>query len=122
MVLKKQDLIFIAFSLFLAVLLLFFFNSSQSTGIAVVEQNGSEISRFDLSRQTKKEIIDLGGNHHIKLLLEPNTISFLHSDCRDQICVRTGKLTKPGQAAVCLPAKISVRIIDNKKTFDGFTG
>ena len=32
------------------------------------------------------------------------------ADCPDQICVHTGKLTKPGQAAVCLPARISVRL------------
>lgn len=119
---KKQDVFFILFFLLLAVVLLFCFNSTKNTGVAVVERNGTECYRFDLGKQKTTQIIDLGGEYHVKLLLEPGAISFRHSDCRDQICVRTGKLTKPGQVAVCLPAKISVRIIEDKKTFDGFTG
>ena len=122
MVLKKQDLFLIAFFLCLAAVLLFCFNRTTGTGVAVVEQNGTELYRFDLGKQKTAQIIDLGGEYHVKLLLEPGAISFQHSNCRDQICVRTGKLSKPGQAAVCLPAKISVRIAEDKKNFDGFTG
>lgn len=88
----------------------------------MVERNGTELYRFDLGKQKDKQVIDLGGGYHVKLLVEPGAISFQHSDCRDQICVRTGKLFKPGQAAVCLPAKISVRITEENKTIDAFTG
>ncbi len=88
----------------------------------MVERNGTELYRFDLGKQKGTQVIDLGGEYHVKLLVEPGAISFQHSDCHDQICVRTGKLSKPGQAAVCLPAKISVRITEGQKTIDAFTG
>ena len=108
---KKQDLFLIVPFLFLAAALLIWFGSKPNSGIAVVEKNGAELYRFDLSRQTAVQEIDVGGDYHVKLLLEPGAISFEHSDCRDQICVRTGKLTKPGQAAVCSPLqKISIKI------------
>lgn len=119
---KKQDLFLIVPLLLAAAVLLVWFNSRPGSGIAVVEQNGIEICRFDLARQTARREIDLGGDYHIKLLVEPGAVSFLHSGCRDQICVRTGKLTKAGQTAVCLPAKISVRIIGRDHTVDGYTG
>ena len=119
---KKQDLYLIVPFLLVAAVLLIWFGSKPNLGVAVVEKDGAELYRFDLSQQTTTQVIDLGGSYHIKLLLEPGAISFQHSDCHDQICVRTGRLTKPGQVAVCLPAKISVKIVGRQKEFDGYTG
>lgn len=33
-----------------------------------------------------------------------------HSDCPDQICVRTGKISEAGQSAVCVPLRAILRI------------
>jgi hypothetical protein len=122
MVLKKRDLILILFFLLVGIFLIFLFNYPQQTGIAIVEQNGAEICRFDLQKQNRTEEINVGDKYNVRLKIEPGAISFIHSDCPDQICVKTGKISKPGQAAVCLPAKISVKITGNKKTHDGYTG
>ena len=119
---QPRDLFLILPLLVLAVGLLLLFSNQNGSATAIVEQDGTELYRFDLSRQTEAETIGLGGNYHITLLLEPGAISFSHSDCPDQVCVRTGKLTKPGQAAVCLPAKVSVRIAGNEKEYDAYTG
>jgi hypothetical protein len=120
---KKKDLFIIIPFLVIAGILALWFSSKPSSGIAVVEKNGKEVYRFDLSKQKTTRIIDVGGSMNIKLLLEPGAISFYHSDCPDQICVRTGKLKKPGQVAVCLPGKVSVRVISSsKEKYDGYTG
>ncbi len=122
---EKKDLLIIVPFLIIAVGIFAWFNlRSSAGGIAVVEKSGVEICRIDLSKQTKTEILDIGGDMHIKLKVEPGAISFYHSDCPDQICVRTGKLTKPGQTAVCVPGKVSVRIIQRsgEKKYDGYTG
>jgi hypothetical protein len=119
---KKQDLFLIVPLLLVAAVLLVWFNSRPDSGIAVIEKDGVEVCRFDLTQQTTRQEIDLGGEYHVKVLIEPGAASFLHSDCRDQICVRTGKLTRAGQTAICLPAKISVRIIGRDRTVDGYTG
>ena len=40
------------------------------------------------------------------------------SDCPDKICEKTGFITSPIQAIVCLPNRISVRIIDEKNNIN----
>lgn len=37
------------------------------------------------------------------------------SPCPDRICVRTGKITKRGQAIICAPNHVSVRILGKGK-------
>ena len=121
---KKQDVLLIAVLLAAAARLAVWFQFRPAgLLVAVVEQDGAVVRRIDLDRQARDEEIDLGGPYHVKLLAEPGAISFLSSDCRDKTCVRTGKLTKPGQTAVCLPARISVRLESGEKAaFDGMTG
>lgn len=93
------------------------------TPVAVIEQNGKEIRRVELSSITQPETIVLEGEISVTVLLEPGQVSIVHSDCPDQICVNTGALTRPGQSAVCLPARVSVRIVgENNSGIDGMTG
>ncbi|PKM63383.1 MAG: hypothetical protein CVU97_00140 [Firmicutes bacterium HGW-Firmicutes-21] len=47
---------------------------------------------------------------------------FAHSDCKDKICVRSGKINRVGQTVVCLPLRVSIRIEGEKAEFDGITG
>ena len=90
--------------------------------MAVIEQNGIEVGRYALSQIQKEEILQLPGEIDVQILLEPGAASFLSSDCPDQICVRTGKLTKPGEAAVCLPARVSLRIVSSQGETNGYDG
>lgn len=103
---------------------LFFWQSAGTGGdcVAVIEQNGTELERVDLSALTEATELDLGGDYDVVLLAEPGKISFLRSSCPDQTCVRTGELSKPGQAAVCLPARISVRLVGSDGGADAMTG
>lgn len=121
---KKKDLLLILPVLVLAVGLLLWNNFQPNSQVltAVVEENSKVIHTYNLSAQKTAQIVDIGGKYRVKLLLEPGKISFSHSDCPDQVCVRTGKLTKVGQVAVCLPAKVSVRVIGSKSEVDGVTG
>lgn len=48
---------------------------------------------------------------YITFEIKNNKIRFLNSDCKDKICVNTGFIGSNGQMAVCLPNKISLRII-----------
>lgn len=120
---KKDLLVILPFLAVAAAMFLWFAAKNSSGAVAVVELDGVEVGRYDLNAQKTSEIITVGGSMNVQLLLEPGTISFYRSDCPDQICVRTGKLTKPGQVAVCVPGKVSVRIISPENTgFDAFTG
>ena len=121
---RPADLILLAAAAAVCLVLLLWQHSAGNADCtAVIEQDGQELRRISLSALTQEERIDLGGDCHVVLLAEPGAISFLSSDCPDQICVRTGKLTKPGQAAVCLPARISVRLEgESEGVADAMTG
>lgn len=122
---QKQDLLLIVFAVLLAAAAFMWFQLQPSQGlVAVVEQEGNVLYRIDLDQQTQAEILDLGGPYHVILAVEPGAVAFQQSDCPDQTCVRAGKLTRAGQAAVCLPARISVRLeaAGGEQAFDAYTG
>ncbi len=102
----------------LAVLLLlcalgFWLLSRQPVGtVAVVEQNGEEILRQPLVQLDAPLELPLEGENHISLtlVLSSSGAEIAASTCPDQVCVRTGKLTKAGESALCLPAGVSLRL------------
>ena len=52
--------------------------------------------------------IKLDGN---TIVLSGKTAKIADADCRDQVCVRTGILTHVGQAAVCLPHRVVLKLV-----------
>lgn len=121
--LRPADLFLLFAALLAAGLLLWGQSQNPADGcIAVIEENGNELRRIQLGTFTETEDIHLGGPYDVVLLVEPDGISFVHSSCPDQTCVRTGKLTRAGQTAVCLPARVSVRLEGGGQTVDAMTG
>ena len=59
---------------------------------------------------TVNETITVEGavTNHIEVT--PEGVRFSESDCPDQVCVRSGLLTRAGQLAVCLPNRVIVRL------------
>lgn len=47
-------------------------------------------------------------------LYEDGSIAFVRSDCPDQVCVHSGKLSLAGQQAACLPNLVYVKIVSDK--------
>jgi hypothetical protein len=53
-----------------------------------------------------------GGLPGVRIAVRNGAVGFIASDCPDKICVHTGFLSFPGQAAVCLPNKVVVQVAD----------
>ena len=51
-------------------------------------------------------------------VLVERTATMQSADCRDQVCVRTGTLTRAGQVAVCLPNRVVLRITGETSEID----
>lgn len=49
---------------------------------------------------------------------EGGRVAVVSADCRDQLCVRHGWLTRPGDSSVCLPNRLIVRVTGVDKTGD----
>lgn len=92
---------------------------------AVIRQDGEIMERIPLSsvKESGREILP-DCEPAVCILVEPDGVSFETAGCPDQLCVRTGKLTRAGQSAVCLPARVSVTLEGggNSAALDAITG
>lgn len=78
---------------------------------------------FELFSQDKKQsnetLIHITSQGiHFDLLFKDGKVRFVKSDCPDKVCVQTGFISKSGQIAACIPAKVLVRITGTSKTND----
>ena len=103
--LKFGDFIIIGVVLVMAGVLAF--HSSGDKLYAEVWQNDTLIERVQLTDATDRTI-KLDGN---TIVLSGKTAKMADADCRDQVCVRTGTLTHAGQAAVCLPHRVVLKLV-----------
>ncbi len=48
--------------------------------------------------------------HTLSVVIENGAVSVVFSDCPDGVCVDSGAISRTGQAIVCVPAEVIVRI------------
>lgn len=71
----------------------------------------------DLAALTTAREYEIDGNGvHLVIEAERGRVRVKSSTCPDQICVRTGWLTRPGRAAACVPARVSVELAGEAET------
>lgn len=111
------DFVIIA-AVLLAAAALAFFLAMQAAGdrlYAEIWKDGELTQRVALTPDTR-ETIDLDG--HNTIVLDGLTARMAGADCRDQVCVRTGTLSRAGQAAVCLPNRVVLKLVGEKNEVD----
>jgi len=118
--LRPADLIAAAVLLALAGgLWLFFGNRPGDTAQVIYDKE--VLYTIDLSRVT--EPYELRLDCGVTVAVEPGAISFADSDCANRLCVRTGKLTRAGESAACLPNKTLIRVTGrDRRAPDALTG
>ena len=53
--------------------------------------------------------------HRNVVVIKGNTVHMDYSDCKNQVCVNTGKISKPGETIVCLPNYVIVEIVSSEE-------
>ena len=108
---RPLDLVLIA-ALLLAGGGLWLARSRAAAGVtAVVLVRGREERRIDLTKVEAPYEIRLSTTPAVTLAVEPGAIRFSEANCRDRLCVKTGRLTRANDSATCLPARVTVRLI-----------
>ena len=113
--LLKGDIALIVCLCFLIVLLFVpSFADTDEKLTAEIYLNGEIVKTVSLS-ETEGEEITVG---NCELLIEKDGVSFIHSDCRDKLCIKRGKLKRKGDTMACVPEKV-VAVIksENKDDF-----
>lgn len=120
---KKKDILILLFIMLFSTLFIVLFYSLTPLGnIAIIEKNGEQIKRIDLSKVDSPYIIEIDAKYPAKILVEKGKISFYEAQCPDKLCKKYGKISRKGQNAICLPSGIVIRIENSNNKIDSITG
>lgn len=123
---KKSDIVIILSVLAAALLFLLWTSLGKdgSDAVAEIYVDGELFRTVDLSQVEEPYLLELDAQLHVVLEVSPGGIRFVESECRDKICVHTGRLTGQPDYAACLPARVAVKIVSAGKQaeLDGIAG
>jgi hypothetical protein len=120
---KRGDCIVIAVLLFIGTMM-FFWRTTSSAQLhkVVIAQNGVELYRFTLTDDLQRTIpVELPlGQAQVKI--EGGKVWLQDvgkAICPKNICKHTGKISRGGEAIICVPNRLSI-VIEDKIDIDGF--
>lgn len=87
---------------------------------AVVHVAGQSPITYDLSVSQTVTVAGLHG-HSLTVTIQNGQVRIAESTCPDRVCVHTGWLSRGGQAAVCVPSGVTVRVVGGSDAVDGVT-
>lgn len=80
--------------------------------VAIISIDGEEVERFVLSEDTPHQLVTYypaEGQYNI-IEVQGTAIRVKQDNSPDQIAVRTGWISRPGQTSICLPHRLIIRI------------
>lgn len=84
-------------------------NHKEENAVLEIRITGDLYGTYSLSEDQTLEIHSSYGNN--TLTISGGTAVMTTSDCRNQICVRSGGISEPGQMIVCLPHRLRAEIL-----------
>lgn len=103
-------------ALFLACAAVFYVFYKMPVGtVATVECGGRVVLTQALTELTEPKTIEIDGENGIAVtvVFYPDGARVESSACPDKLCVNCGKLTRAGETAICLPARVTLRLSGN---------
>lgn len=119
-VMKPLDIVLV---LMLAILSFFpavLFNLKQTQAIgadtdlyAVISVDNEVVKTINLSKNEGIEVFDVhsedGGINRVEV--NQNKVRVIYANCPDQIDVKQGEISRPGETIICLPHKFLIEIV-----------
>ena len=82
--------------------------------MAVIKVDGKVINELSLSENAAKTVEGYQGGSNVVSIIDGKAY-VSEADCPDEICVKTGGISRAGETIVCLPHRVVVEI----KSSDG---
>jgi hypothetical protein len=110
----KKDILIISGILVIAIIVLavIAFSRSQSKVLYAKIYYGKTL--VQTVKLDEDQVFSVPGKPKVTFEVKNHAIAFTHSNCPDQVCVRSGWLSKTGDFAACMPNQLSVWIEDKK--------
>ncbi|MGB3160127.1 MAG: NusG domain II-containing protein [Carnobacterium sp.] len=80
--------------------------------MAIISIDGKEVKQIELSEETEKELFTFypSGEQYNIIEVDGTKIRNKEDNSPDQIAVKTGWISKPGETSICLPHKLIIEI------------
>ncbi len=121
--LKFGDMIMIALILLAAISLFIYYQYTNSTSSAeqvIIEVDGEVIKTFDLPQNELVQYkVQIDEDDYNLVEIVGNRVRLKEATCPDQVCVKEGWISKAGEALICLPHKLVVKISGELVEDDG---
>ena len=93
-------------------------STSQDTAQVVVKDADGTEYELPLSQNAKTTVKSSAGTNVVQV--KNGRVRVLDADCPNQDCVHQGWISTSGQQIVCLPHKLTVDIVDENGSADGY--
>lgn len=104
---KKRDFIIIAAVLVFSIFLYIIFETGKTQGSGViVTVDGVEVARYSFSEEGEYEL----NNGSNILVIKDNCAWIKSANCKNNDCVKQGKICYEGKKITCLPNKLVVQV------------
>lgn len=115
----KRDIILVLVMLAVAMMALLIINYGvkKKGTYAVVKVDGQELYKLELDKDTTVDVAGYQGGLN-RIEVKAGKVSMTEADCPDELCVKTGKISRTGETIVCLPHRV---VIEIKSTQGGNT-
>lgn len=120
--LKPGDFVIVVLVLALAAAVALPFLTGGSEALYAEIYQDEKLVKRVLLTEGLHETVTIDGSVQNVIEIDGRTIRFSESTCPDQVCVRTGTLTRSGQTAVCLPNRVIVRLRGGEPEVDAVVG
>ena len=80
-----------------------------SDAVVVIKSGGSEYGSYPLSDDQSIEVVAADHGKNI-VTISGGSVTVSEASCKNQVCVRHGAISKPGESIICLPNRLVVII------------
>lgn len=111
----KNDLIFVLVLVILAGItyLWIHFFSKDSGAYVSITVDGKEEVVLELAQNTTYTVTQTENENVVEI--KDGQVFVKEANCRDELCVHQGKISKNGEAIICLPHKVVITIISDSE-------
>ncbi|GAA0862426.1 NusG domain II-containing protein [Paraclostridium tenue] len=112
---KKNDffLILLVLVVIVAALAFNYFKQSSEGDKVVIYLDNKVYKEIPINK--KEELTIKTENGYNKIKVHDGGVEVSEASCPDDICVKTGFIKKSNKSIVCIPNKVSIKIVSNEK-------
>ena len=81
-----------------------------------ISLNGIALTSLPLDRDGAYTAI--AGEGFVEAVIQEGAAHVAAASCRDQLCVRRGRISSAGQSIICLPNRVAVVLTDGDRALD----